>query len=128
MLVTSWPMLIRPTTPRIASGWFTSKALCSAKASTSTTDGLSAGVGEEAHLRLDEFALGGDEQDAHVHAVAFGIEDLEVQLDRFHVERHVLLGFPPHQLARLLFLHALDLDLLDDHVAAADGGDDVATS
>ena len=126
MLVTSWPMLIRPTTPLIASGWLTSKALWSAKASTSTTDGIEAGVREEADLRLDQLALGGHEQHAHVHPVGVGIEDLEVQLHRLHVERHVLFGFPAHQLARLLFLHALDLDLLDDDVAAADGGDDLA--
>jgi hypothetical protein len=39
----------------------------------------------------------------------------------------VLFRFPAHQLARLLFLHALDLDFLDDHVATADGGDDVTS-
>ena len=109
MLVTSWPMLSRPTTPFIASGWLTSNALCSAKASTSTIAGVEAGVGEDAHLRLDQLALGGDEQHAHLHAVGIGIEDLEVQLHRLHVERHVLLRFPAHQLARLLLLHALDL-------------------
>ena len=103
----------------------TSNALCSANASTSTIAGLEAGVGEHAQLGLDQLALGGDEQHAHLHAVAIGIEDLEVQLHRLHVERHVLLRFPAHQLARLLLLHALDLDLLDDHVAAADGGDDL---
>ena len=37
----------------------------------------------------------------------------------------MLLGFPAHQLARLLLLDALDLNLLDDDVAAADGGDDM---
>ena len=63
---------------------------------------LEAGVGEDADLRLDQLALGGDEQHAHLDAVAVGIENLEVELDRFHVERHVLLGFPAHQLARLL--------------------------
>ena len=71
-----------------------------------------------------EIALRGDEQDVHLVEVAAAIEDLEVELDRLHVG-HVLLGFPAHQLARLLFLDALGLDLLDDHVAAADGGDDV---
>ena len=90
--------------------------------------GLEAGVGEHAKLGLDQLALGGDEQHAHLHAVGIGIEDLEVQLHRLHVERHVLLRFPAHQLARLLLLHALDLDLLDDHVAAADGGDDLLAS
>ena len=36
----------------------------------------------------------------------------------------MLLGFPAHQLARLLLLHTLDLNLLDDDVAATDSGDD----
>ena len=36
----------------------------------------------------------------------------------------MLLRLPAHQLTRLGFLHALDLNLLDDHVAAADGGHD----
>src|SRR5580698_5303853 len=85
-------MFTRPTTPLIAVGWFTSKALCRANASTSTI---------------------------------VGVENLKVQLDRFHVERDVLLGFPAHQLARLRFLDALDLNLLDDDVAATDGGGDV---
>ena len=69
---------------------------------------LEARVGEHAHLRFDQLALGGDEQDAHLDAVGVGIEDLEIQLHRLHVERHVLLGFPTHQLARLLLLDALD--------------------
>jgi hypothetical protein len=87
--------------------------------------GVEPRVGEEAHLRLDEVALGRDEQDAHLHAVAIRIEDLEVQLDRLHVEGDVLLRLPSHEFACLLLLHALDLDLLDDDVASADGGDDV---
>src|SRR3954468_8486205 len=37
----------------------------------------------------------------------------------------MLLGFPAHQLARLLFLDPLDLSFLDDHIAAADGGHDL---
>src|ERR1041385_3348204 len=40
-LVTSCPMLTRPTTPCIASGWFNSKALWIANASTSMMDGSS---------------------------------------------------------------------------------------
>ena len=87
--------------------------------------GLEARIGEHAQLRFDQLALRRDEQHVHLDAVVVGIEDLEVQLHRLHVERHVLLRFPAHQLARLLLLHALDLDLLDDHVAAADGGHDV---
>src|SRR5213596_1594233 len=39
--VTSWPMFTRPTTPCIASGWFSSKALWIAKASTSMIHGSS---------------------------------------------------------------------------------------
>ena len=61
---------------------------------------------------------------AHLEAIGVGIEDLEIQLDRLHVERNVLLGFPSHQLARLLLLDALDLNFLNDDVASADGGDD----
>ena len=37
----------------------------------------------------------------------------------------MLLGFPPHELACLLFLDALGLDLLYDHITSADGGHDV---
>src|SRR5881396_664025 len=40
-LVTSCPMLTSPTTPCMASGWFSSKALWIAKASTSITEGSS---------------------------------------------------------------------------------------
>ena len=86
-----------------------------------------AGVGEEAHLRFDQLALGSDEQDVHLETVCVGIEDLEVQLHRFHIERHVLLGFPPHELARLTLLDALHLYLLDDDIATADCRDDGAT-
>src|SRR5262249_45924279 len=84
-----------------------------------------AGVGQNAHLRFNQLALRCDEQHVHLHAVRVGIKDLEIQLHRLHVERAVLLRFPPHQLARLLLLHTLDGDLLDDHVATADGGHDV---
>jgi hypothetical protein len=87
--------------------------------------GLEARIGEDAQLGFDQLALGRDEQHAHLDAVVVGIEDLEVQLHRLHVERHVLLRFPAHQLTRLLLLHALDLDLLDDHVATAHGGHDL---
>jgi hypothetical protein len=48
------------------------------------------------------------------------IENLEVELHRFHVEWNVLLGLPPHQLARLLLLDALDLNFLNDDVAPTD--------
>ncbi len=40
----------------------------------------------------------------------------------------MLLCFPPHELARLFFLHPLRLDLLDHDVAAADGGNDVLSA
>ena len=53
--------------------------------------------------------------------VAVGIQDLEVELHVLHVERHVLLGLPADHLAGLRLLHAVHRDLLDDHVAAADG-------
>ena len=36
----------------------------------------------------------------------------------------MLLRFPANQLARLRFLHTVDLNFLDDHVASADGGHD----
>ena len=76
------------------------------------------GIGQYADLALDQFALGSHEQDVHLDAVRVGIQDLEVEFHRLHVERHVLLGFPAHEFARLLLLHALDLDFLDDHVAS----------
>jgi hypothetical protein len=84
-----------------------------------------AGFGQDAKLRLDQVALGGDEQYAHLvlAGVTILVENLKVELDGVDI-RNVLLGFPAHQLAGLRFLHALGLDALDDDVAAANGGDD----
>ena len=36
----------------------------------------------------------------------------------------MLLRFPANELARLCFLHTVDLNFLDDHIASADGGHD----
>ena len=52
------------------------------------------GVGEQPQLGFDQLALGGDEQHAHLEPFRIRVEDLEIQLDRLHVERHVLLSFP----------------------------------
>ncbi len=57
-------------------------------------------------------------------AIGGGIENLKVELDRLHVEGDVLLRFPANELTRLCFLHTIDLNFLDDHVAPTDGGDD----
>src|SRR5436190_1274844 len=97
-LVTSCPMLTSPTTPCIASGWFSSNALWIANASTSMI-AASSPASPRSDVRL---------------------EDLEVELDVRHVERHVLLGLPPDHLPGVPFLHPVHLDLLDDHVPAAD--------
>jgi hypothetical protein len=64
-------------------------------------------------------------QYAHLEALAIGVEDLEVEFDRFHVEGNVLFRFPSHQFPCLRVLDAFDRDLLDDDIASADGGDDV---
>ena len=53
--------------------------------------------------------------------VSVRIQNLEVEFDRFHIERHVLFGFPPHQLTCLRLFDAFDRDLFDDHIATADG-------
>ena len=37
----------------------------------------------------------------------------------------MLFGFPPHQFARLCFLHAFNLNFLDDDVSSAYRGDDL---
>jgi hypothetical protein len=55
--------------------------------------------------------------------VAVLVQNLKVQLHGVDIG-NVLLRFPPHQLARLLLLHALRLDALDDDVAATNCGDD----
>ena len=128
MLVTSWPMLTQPHHAGHRVGMIQLERVVERERLDVHHRGLETGVGENARLRLDQLALGGDEEHAHLEAVGVGIEDLEVQLHRLHVERHVLLGFPAHQLARLLLFHALDLDFLDDHVAAADGGHDRRSS
>ncbi len=109
MLVTSWPMLSKPDDAVHRVGMVELERVVQRERLDVDDRRLEAGVGEHAHLRLDQLALGRDEQHAHLEAVGVGIEDLEVQLHRLHVERHVLLGFPTHQLARLLLLHALDL-------------------
>ena len=74
---------------------------------------------------LHQLALGGDQEHGHLEALALGIQDLEVELDVVHVERHVLLGLPADHLAGFGLLHPIHVDLLDDHVAAADGGHDL---
>ena len=74
---------------------------------------------------LDQLPLGGHEEDGHLEAFAIRIEDLEVEFDVVHVEGDVLLGFPADLLAGLAFLHPVHRDLLDDHVAAADGRHDL---
>src|SRR5207237_2806954 len=81
--------------------------------------------GENSKFCFDQVAFGGDEQNAHL-VPAGGpvfVEDLKIELDRVDV-RNVLLGFPAHKLAGLLFLDSLRLDALDDHVTATDGGYD----
>ncbi len=83
------------------------------------------GIREQAHFAFDQIPLGGDEQHGHLGIGALRIEDLEVELDRFHVERNVLFRFPPYYVARLVLPGAGDLNLLDDYVAAADSGDHI---
>ena len=86
---------------------------------------LEADLGEQGEFGLDQLALGGDEQHGHLETLALGVQDLEVELHVVHVERHVLLGLPADDFARLRLLHPVHRDLLDDHVAAADRGDDL---
>ena len=74
---------------------------------------------------LDQLALGGHEEHGHLEPFGLGVEDLEIELHVVHVERNVLLGLPADDLAGLGLLHPVHRDLLDDHVAPADGGDDL---
>ena len=78
-----------------------------------------AGFQEQCLLRLDQLALGGDEEHAHVETIAVGVQHLKVQLHGVHVEGHVLFCLPAHQLTCLLLLDPFHLNLLDDDVAAA---------
>ena len=55
-------------------------------------------LGEDTELGLDEFPLCGDEQDAHLGRIALGVQRLMVELHRFDIERHMLLGLPAEQL------------------------------
>ena len=51
------------------------------------------GFSEHPLLGLNQLTLGGHEE--HVHRALFvGIQRLVIELDRLHVERHVLLGLP----------------------------------
>ena len=68
----------------------------------------------------NEFELRRHEQDVHLQAVAFRVEDLEVEADAVHVERDVLLGLPADDLLGLGHAHAIHLDPFDDDVAAGD--------
>jgi hypothetical protein len=87
--------------------------------------GLESDLGEQRDLVIHQLPLGGDQQHGHLEALALGIEDLEIELDVVHVERHVLLRFPADHLARLGLLHPIHADLLDDHVTTAHGGHDL---
>ena len=58
-------------------------------------------VGQQRHLVIHQLALGRDEEHGHLESLALGIQDLEIELDVVHVERHVLLGFPADDLAGL---------------------------
>jgi hypothetical protein len=87
--------------------------------------GLETDVGQQGHLVLDQLALGRHQVHGHLEPLTLGVQDLEVQLHVVHVEWNVLLGLPADHLAGVGFLHPIHRDLLDDHVAAADGGYDV---
>ena len=86
--------------------------------------GIESGFAEQADAALDELALGSYEQDVHLEAFGVGIEDLEIELHVRHVERHVLLGFPPDDFAGIPFFHPVHLNLLDDDVTAPHGRND----
>jgi hypothetical protein len=79
-----------------------------------------AGVVEQAELRVHHLALRRGEQHRHLGARAVGVEHVEVERHRVHVERHVLLGLPAQQRAGLGAHGARGADALDDHVAPAD--------
>ena len=106
----------------------TSKAFCSANASTSTMTARAAGLRDHAGVVADLFLLRRDEQ--HVHAAArigtgAGIENLVVEVDVLDVERDVLLRFPVDRLVQLRLGHHRQRDLLDDHRVAGERGADV---
>ncbi len=70
MLVTSWPMLISADHAVASRRDGSPRRRCAARRRRRRRPPRSsAGIGEQAHLRLDQLALGGDEQDAHLHAV-----------------------------------------------------------
>ncbi len=79
---------------------------------------------QQAVAVLHQLPLGRHQEHVHLQPLGVGIEDLEVQLHVGHVKRHVLLGFPADHLAGVAFFHAVHLNLLDDHVAAAHCRDD----
>ena len=86
----------------------TSKAFCSAKASTSTMTGVRPACAMTLGVVADLVLLGGDEQ--HFHAAArvragAGVEDLVVEVDVLDVERDVLLGLPVDRLVQLRLGH-----------------------
>ena len=86
--------------------------------------GLQTRVGEQRDLALHQLPFRRDEQHVHLQAVAVGIEHLEVELHSLDVEGDVLLRFPAHDFRRIRLLHAIDLNLLHNHVAATHGDND----
>ena len=118
-------MLTRPTTPLHLVGVVHFEGVVQREGVHVDDRGRETRVGQQRHLVLDQLALGGHEQHGHLQPLAVGIEDLEIELHVFHVERDVLFGFPANHFAGLRFLHPVHLDLLDDHVAAADRGHDL---
>ena len=79
---------------------------------------------QQGRASLDQLPLGRHQEDAHLQPLGLGVEDLEVQLDVRHVERHVLLRLPADDLPGVRLLHPVHLDLFHDHVPAPDRRDD----
>src|SRR5690606_20517237 len=66
------------------------------------------------------------QQHAHLRPLLLWVENLEVQLNAFHVEGDVLLGFPVEDLPRVRLRQAIHPNLLDDHVPTAHRSGDPA--
>jgi len=80
-------------------------------------------LAEQVELGLDQLPLGGHQEHVHLKTGPVRIEHLEVQLHPLDVEGDVLLGLPADDVVGVRLVHPIDLDLLDDHVPAADGHD-----
>ena len=125
MLVVSWPDVDQADDAAHGLGVVHLEGVVQGEGVDVDDAGLEADVGQQRQLVLHQLALGGHQEHGHLEPFRLGIQDLEIELHVVHVERHVLLGLPADHLAGLGLFHPVHGDLLDDHVPAADGADDL---